>query len=56
MNAFGRLDVVVNNSGYADVAPFDQLTPERFKAVIAVRAADADRWREISTSTDYAGR
>ena len=34
LDAFGRLDVVVNNAGYADVAPFEQLTPERFKAVI----------------------
>ena len=32
--AFGRLDVVVNNAGYGDVAPFEQLTSERFKAVI----------------------
>jgi NAD(P)-dependent dehydrogenase (short-subunit alcohol dehydrogenase family) len=32
--AFGRLDVVVNNAGYGDVAPFEQLTSERFKAVM----------------------
>src|ERR1700738_4794838 len=32
--AFGRLDVVVNNAGYGDVAPFEQLSAERFKAVI----------------------
>src|ERR1035438_4506129 len=32
--AFGRLDVVVNNAGYGDVAPFEQLSPERFKAVL----------------------
>src|SRR5215467_3488987 len=32
--AFGRLDVVVNNAGYGDVAPFEQLSPERFKALI----------------------
>src|ERR1700680_3540973 len=34
VDAFGRLDVVVNNEGYGDIAPFEQLTPERFKAVI----------------------
>ena len=32
--AFGRLDVVVNNAGYGDIAPFEQLSSERFKAVI----------------------
>ena len=31
---FGRLDVLVNNAGYGDVAPFEQLSSERFKAVI----------------------
>jgi NAD(P)-dependent dehydrogenase (short-subunit alcohol dehydrogenase family) len=34
VDGFGRLDVVVNNAGYGDVAPFEQLSPERFKAVI----------------------
>ena len=34
MNAFGRLDVVVNNAGYGDVAPFEQLSSDRFKAVM----------------------
>jgi len=32
--AFGRLDVVVNNAGYGDFAPFEQLSSERFKALI----------------------
>src|SRR5579864_9047496 len=32
--AFGRLDVVVNNAGYDDIAPFEQLSSERFKAVV----------------------
>jgi len=32
--AFGRLDVVVNNAGYGDVAPFEQLSTERFKGVM----------------------
>jgi len=31
---FGRLDVVVNNAGYGDIAPFEQLSSERFKAVV----------------------
>jgi NAD(P)-dependent dehydrogenase (short-subunit alcohol dehydrogenase family) len=31
---FGRLDVVVNNPGFGDIAPFEQLSAERFKAVI----------------------
>jgi NAD(P)-dependent dehydrogenase (short-subunit alcohol dehydrogenase family) len=34
VEAFERLDVVVNNAGYGDVAPFEQLSAERFKAVI----------------------
>ena len=34
VKAFGRLDVVVNNAGYGDIAPFEQLSPERFKALI----------------------
>jgi NAD(P)-dependent dehydrogenase (short-subunit alcohol dehydrogenase family) len=34
MDAFGRLDVVVNNAGYGDVAPFEQVSSERFKALI----------------------
>jgi NAD(P)-dependent dehydrogenase (short-subunit alcohol dehydrogenase family) len=34
VETFGRLDVVVNNAGYGDVAPFEQLSSERFKAVV----------------------
>jgi len=34
VDAFGRLDVVVNNAGFGDIAPFEQLSPERFKAVM----------------------
>jgi NAD(P)-dependent dehydrogenase (short-subunit alcohol dehydrogenase family) len=34
VDSFGRLDVVVNNAGYGDVAPFEQLSSERFKSVI----------------------
>jgi len=32
--AFRRLDVVVNNAGYGDIAPFKQLSSEWFKAVV----------------------
>src|SRR5579871_6086706 len=34
VDAFGHLDVVVNNAGFGDIAPFEQLSSERFKAVI----------------------
>src|SRR4029077_7984874 len=34
VEAFGGLDIVVNNAGYGDIAPFEQLSPERFKALV----------------------
>jgi len=34
IDAFGRLDVVVNNAGYGDIAPFEQLSSDRFKALM----------------------
>lgn len=34
VDAFGRLDVVVNNAGYGDTAPFEQVTAARFRALI----------------------
>ena len=34
VDSFGRLDVVVNNAGYGDIAPFEQVSSERFKAVV----------------------
>jgi NAD(P)-dependent dehydrogenase (short-subunit alcohol dehydrogenase family) len=34
VDAFRRLDVVVNNAGYGDIAPFEQVSSERFKALI----------------------
>jgi NAD(P)-dependent dehydrogenase (short-subunit alcohol dehydrogenase family) len=34
VGAFGRLDVVVNNAGYGDIAPFEQVSSERFKALV----------------------
>jgi NAD(P)-dependent dehydrogenase (short-subunit alcohol dehydrogenase family) len=34
VDAFGRLDVVVNNAGYDDLAPFEQVSSERFKALV----------------------
>lgn len=34
VKSFDRLDVVVNNAGYGDIGPFEQLSSERFRAVI----------------------
>jgi NAD(P)-dependent dehydrogenase (short-subunit alcohol dehydrogenase family) len=34
VDAFGRLDVLVNNAGYAHMAPFEQLDAEDFRAQI----------------------
>lgn len=34
VQAFGRLDVLVNNAGYGHTAPFEQMAPEDFRAQI----------------------
>src|SRR5438874_12599917 len=34
VDVYGHLDVVVNNAGYGDIAPFEQLSSERFKALM----------------------
>lgn len=34
VETFGRLDVLVNNAGYGLFAPFEQISPEDFKAVV----------------------
>src|SRR3984893_7256627 len=34
VDTFGRLDAVVNNAGYGDIAPLEQLIRERFKALM----------------------
>jgi NAD(P)-dependent dehydrogenase (short-subunit alcohol dehydrogenase family) len=34
VDTYGRLDVLVNNAGYGHFAPFEQTSPEDFKAVV----------------------
>jgi NAD(P)-dependent dehydrogenase (short-subunit alcohol dehydrogenase family) len=34
VDTFGRLDVLVNNAGYGQIAPFEQISAEDFRAVV----------------------
>lgn len=34
VDVFGRLDVLVNNAGYGDTVPFEQVSSERFRALV----------------------
>jgi NAD(P)-dependent dehydrogenase (short-subunit alcohol dehydrogenase family) len=34
VDIFGRLDVLVNNAGYGQIAPFEQMSAEDFRAVV----------------------
>ena len=54
VDAFGSLDVVVNNAGYGDIAPFEQLSPERFKALIDTNSLLWRRQHDARRATGHA--
>jgi len=41
MEAYGRLDVLVNNAGIQHVAPLDQFPPEKWDAILAINLSSA---------------
>jgi NAD(P)-dependent dehydrogenase (short-subunit alcohol dehydrogenase family) len=51
VSAFGRLDVVVNNAGYGDIAPFEQLSAERFKSLVDTNFYGTASGRGSATSS-----
>ena len=51
LDAFGGIDIVVNNAGYAWDGGIHSMSDEQFQAMLDIRSAERSRLRKSVTST-----